>query len=221
MKRAPLALLFLLSLSTSLPVLAAQDISKVNGGISAEAGSQYRDLDTVNGGIRVGERAQVRDVETVNGGITVASHASARNLSTVNGGIRADQQVTVAGDVETVNGSVFFDRGSQVDGSIETVNGSIGLVATRLGKGIETVNGDITVGVGSHVGGGIRINKPSFSLSMRPARKPRVVIGPNAVVDGPLEFQREVVLYVHTSARIGPVTGATAQPFSTDTAPQE
>lgn len=219
MKLAPTTVLLLLCLST--PALAAQDISKVNGGITAEAGRQYGSLDTVNGGISVGERAQVGEVETVNGGITLASHASARSLSTVNGGIRAGQQVTVAGDVETVNGSVFFDRGSQVAGSIETVNGGIGLVATRLDKRIETVNGDITVGVGSHVGGGIRVNKPSFNLSMRPARKPRIVIGPNAVVDGPLEFQREVVLYVHTSARIGPVSGATAQSFSTDTAPQD
>ena len=30
------------------------------------------------------------------------------------------------------------------------------------------------------------------------------------VVDGPLVFEREVVLYVHASARTGAITGATA-----------
>ena len=56
---------------------------------------------------------------------------------------------------------------------------------------------------------------------MKPRRDPRIIIGPNAVVEGPLVFERPVTLYVHTSARIGAVTGATAKPFSTDTAPTE
>ena len=37
----------------------------------------------------------------------------------------------------------------------------------------------------------------------------------------PLVFERPVTLYVHTSAKIGAVTGATAKSFSTDTAPAE
>jgi hypothetical protein len=52
-------------------------------------------------------------------------------------------------------------------------------------------------------------------------RKPRIVIGPNAVVDGDLVFEREVTLYVHSSARIGKVTGATAIPFDTPRAPRD
>jgi hypothetical protein len=48
---------------------------------------------------------------------------------------------------------------------------------------------------------------------------PRIVIGPNAVVEGALVFEREVTLYVHDSARIGKVTGATAVRFSTPTPP--
>jgi len=45
-----------------------------------------------------------------------------------------------------------------------------------------------------------------------------VVIGPNAVVDGELRFEREVELFVHPSAKIGKVIGATAKPY-TDTLP--
>jgi hypothetical protein len=123
--------------------------------------------------------------------------------------------VRAAGDVSTVNGGIFFDRGSVIGGDIETVNGSIGLVDSDLTGGIETVNGDVTVGIGSHVRGGIRVLKPSvgwFNIGRK--RDPRIVIGPQAQVDGPLVFERTVELLVHESARIGPVTGATARRFS-------
>jgi hypothetical protein len=45
-------------------------------------------------------------------------------------------------------------------------------------------------------------------------RKPRIVIGPGAVVEGPLRFEREVRLYVSDKATVGPVTGATAIAFT-------
>jgi hypothetical protein len=66
------------------------------------------------------------------------------------------------------------------------------------------------------------VEKPhGFSLHLSKQRPPRIVIGPNAVVDGTLVFEREVTLYVHGSARIGKVTGATAQAYSTATPPGE
>lgn len=200
---------------------ADEDISKVNGRISAEAGKVYGGLDTVNGSIEVGAGAQTRSVETVNGSIQIGDNARTGDVSTVNGAITLGQKVVVSGGLETVNGSVLVERGSRISGGVETVNGSIGLVETELGKGIETVNGDITVGVLSHVHGGIEVTKPNFSFSFKPARKPRVVIGPDAVVDGPLEFEREVSLYVHRTAKIGAVTGATARSFDSDVAPKD
>ncbi|KGE53718.1 hypothetical protein WCN79_01530 [Xanthomonas axonopodis pv. vasculorum] len=162
---------------------ADENVSKVNGRISADAGKTYGALETVNGSIEIGAGAQTKNVETVNGGIRIGDNART--------------------------------------GGVETVNGSIGLVGTELGKGIETVNGDITVGVGSHVRGGIEVSKPSFGFSFQPSRKPRVVIGPGAVVDGPSHFEREVNLYVHRSAKIGAVSGATARSFDSDVAPKD
>ncbi len=220
MKRLQLVLVLGVALATG-PAWAAEDISKVNGRISAEAGRQYGDLDTVNGGIDVGERAQAGKVETVNGGIRIGTQAHTGALSTVNGGIDVAERAVVDGGIETVNGSVMVERGSQVRGGVETVNGGIGLVGTQLGKGIETVNGDITVGVGSHVAGGIDVRKPSFSLSLKPARKPRVIVGPNAVVEGALNFERDVTLYVHRTARIGAVSGATPRSFDSEAAPKD
>src|SRR5690606_14662694 len=125
---------------------------------------------------------------------------------------------------ETVNGGIFVDSGGNVANNIETVNGAIGIVGTELGGGIETVNGDITVGVDSHVHGGIKVSKPTSNwmpIKFGNNRKPRIVIGPNAVVDGELVFEREVTLYVHTSARIGKVTGATPVAFDTPRAPRD
>lgn len=219
MTRTRTALLLTLALATT-PALAQQDVSKVNGSVSAGAGQAYGDLETVNGSVSIAAGATVEDASTVNGSITVGDKAQAASLETVNGAIRIGKDVQVRKDVETVNGSIFTDRGTTIGGNVDTVNGAIGLVGTQLAGGIETVNGDITVGIGSHVKGGIKVEKPR-GWSMKPRRDPRIIIGPNAVVEGPLVFERPVTLYVHTSARIGAVTGATAKPFSTDTAPTE
>ena len=219
MTRTRTALLLTLALATT-PALAQQDVSKVNGSVSADAGQAYGDLETVNGSVSIAAGATVEDASTVNGSITVGDKTQAASLETVNGAIRIGKDVQVRKDVETVNGSIFTDRGTTIGGNVDTVNGAIGLVGTQLAGGIETVNGDITVGIGSHVKGGIKVEKPR-GWSIKPRRDPRIIIGPNAVVEGPLVFERPVTLYVHTSARIGAVTGATAKPFSTDTAPTE
>jgi hypothetical protein len=52
-------------------------------------------------------------------------------------------------------------------------------------------------------------------------RKLRIIVGPNAVVEGPLVFKREVNLYVHKTARIGQVTGATPVAYEGTTAPKD
>jgi len=203
------------------PAFAAQDISKVNGSITAEAGQTYGELQTVNGAIRISAGASTQDAGTVNGSINVGKGANTGGLETVNGSIRVDRDVTVDGGIETVNGGVFVDRGGRVKGGVETVNGSIGLVGTQLGKGIQTVGGDITVGADSVVRGGIKIQKNQSWLKNNSKRDPRVIIGPNAVVEGPLVFDRPVSLHVHRSARIGPVTGASARIFEGDVAPKD
>lgn len=237
---APLLLAAALALATGA-AFAQSDISKVNGGVEAEAGQTYRDLSTVNGGIRIGDGATARDVDTVNGGvragddvtlgqvetvngaIELGARAQARSLESVNGGIRIGTDAKIGGNIESVSGGVFVDRGGRVDGNVSTVNGAIGVVGTEITGDIKTVNGDITVGAGSHVRGRVVIDKPSsnwFPVTIS-RRSPRVIIGPDAIVDGPLEFKREVTLYVHTSARTGAISGATAVPYDSARAPQE
>lgn len=201
-----------------------QDIDKVNSSITADAGQTYGDLSTVNGSIRIKAGAHIEQAETVNGSIRAEDDIQSRSLSTVNGAIHVGERAQVDGKIETVNGGIFVDRGGKVSRGIETVNGAIGLVDIDLGGGIETVNGDISVGVGSHVKGGIRVEKPNQGWAGFRVGKPnipRIVIGPNAVVEGPLVFEREVKLYVHASARTGTVSGATAMRFDGATPPKD
>jgi hypothetical protein len=212
-----------LALLCTAPVFAQDDIDKVNGSITAEASQTYGDLSTVNGSIRIQDNSRTGSAETVNGSIRVADNVVTGGLETVNGSIRVGKQLQADGNIETVNGSVFVDRGGSLR-AVSTVNGSIGLVDCDLSDGIETVNGDITVGVGSHVKGGIKVEKPTSNwmpISIGKRKPPRIIIGPDAVVDGPLVFEREVTLYVHDSARIGSVTGATAVRYSGARAPTD
>ena len=220
----PNRLAFTLAIALSAcaaPAFAQQSIDKVNGGITAQAGQAYGDLGTVNGGIDIEDGARVEDASTVNGGIEGGDDVHARSLEAVNGGVRLGKRAQVR-SIETVNGGIFLDRGSRVAGDIGNVNGGIGVVGTVVEGDIETVTGDISVGADSHVKGGIRVEKPQgMSFNWKKQRDPRIVIGPNAVVDGPLVFERDVTLYVHSSARIGRVTGATAKLYSTATPPEE
>lgn len=219
---------FILSMSLALAIAAPtafaadRDIDKVNGSIAVEDGERYGDLETVNGRIEVGDHARIDDAATVNGGISIgASTRVGGGLETVNGDIEVGEQVTVNGGVETVNGEILIGRGGQLRGDLATVNGAVGLIDTDLAGDIEMVNGDLTVGAGSHVRGGIHYDEPGFQWFSFDTRKPRVVIGPNATVDGPLKFEREVDLYVHSSAQIGSVTGATAVRYEGEHAPRE
>lgn len=218
--RCLLALSLSLASATPAAFAADRDIEKVNGSITVDAGERYGNLETVNGSINIGAGARVANAETVNGSIRVADNVQVGGLSTVNGSIRVGTRVTMNDDIGTVNGSVFVDRGGQVRGNVETVNGAIGVVDTDVNGGIQTVSGDVTVGVGSHVTGGIRYEKPSKQwISFGKPTIPRVVIAQGARVDGPLVFERPVVLYVHATAKTGPVTGATAVRYDTPTPP--
>jgi DUF4097 and DUF4098 domain-containing protein YvlB len=210
MQRLALSLALAFAVGTAF---AAEDISKVNSGISIADGGSAGDLDTVNGGIHIGRDAVVESAETVNGGVRLERGARANSVDTVNGGITLDENAIVTGDAETVNGGIELDTGAEVGGRASNVNGGIELTGARVNRGLETVNGDITLRNGARVDGGILMKKPR-GWSWGKQRTPRVVIGPNSSVSGDLVFEREVELYVHESASIGTVTGATAKRYS-------
>ena len=126
MRVRPLVSLIALSLALAGgPALAQQNIDKVFGGITAEAGQSYGSLETVNGGITIREGATVRSAETVNGGITIERNAQVGGVETVNGGISLDDGARVRG-AEAVNGGIRLGRDAKVDDDVEVVNGGDG-----------------------------------------------------------------------------------------------
>jgi acyl-[acyl carrier protein]--UDP-N-acetylglucosamine O-acyltransferase len=217
MRRFPtILILSALALGLALPPLASasdNDIDKVNGTARVEAGQHAGDVSSVNGSVEIGDHAVVQKASTVNGSVTLGDKAQASELGTVNGAITLGRDSRVRGEVEAVNGQIQLGQGADVGGKVDTVNGAIELDAAHVAGGIETVSGDIAVGANSRVEGGILIDKPHGWFS-HDSRTPKVVIGPHAVVQGTLEFRREVVLKVSDSAQIGPVKGATPVKFS-------
>jgi DUF4097 and DUF4098 domain-containing protein YvlB len=195
---------------------AAENIDKVNGSIRVEPSRNVGDLSTVNGSIDVGEGARAEDIETVNGSIDLEPRVVADSVETVNGSVRLGTEAQVVESAETVNGRISLDKRAQVGGHVATVNGDVSLDEARVDGQLKTVNGDITVGPSSRVGGGILVEDARSSNPGTQKRVPKIVIGPNAVVDGTLRFEREVKLYVSNTATIGKVEGATPVRFDGD-----
>lgn len=210
----------LFALALLLPLAAAASdnaIDKVNGSVRIHAGQSVGDASTVNGDVDAGNGAHLRKADTVNGSITLGERATASALTTVNGGISLDKGARVSGEVQAVNGRIELAPGAEVGGHLSNVNGRIELAAAHVAGGLETVAGDIDVGANARVEGGILVDQPNGGwFHFGQSRPPHVVIGPHAVVQGTLEFRREVVLKVSDSAQIGPVKGATPVRFGGD-----
>lgn len=216
MKRTLVSAVIAVSLAFSAAAGARGiDVDKVNGSIHIEGDQQAGDLSTVNGGIRVESGGSAEKVSTVNGGIELGDRVSVDSVETVNGGIELGQDARVARDVEAVNGGIRLSRGADIAGKASNVNGRIELDGAHVGGGLETVSGDVDVGANSRVEGGLLVDKPS-GWSWGKQRSPRIVIGPHAIVEGTLEFRRDVELYVSDSAKVGTIKGATANTFSGD-----
>ena len=208
--------LILAALALALPPLAAaqnDDIDKINGSVQVEAGQKVGNVSTVNGAVRIADGASLRKASTVNGSVELGEKTQATEVSSVNGSITLGGTSHVSGQVTAVNGALHLAPGADVGGKLGNVNGAIVLDAAHVAGGINTVGGDVTVGANSRVEGGILVDKPSGWFHAN-SRTPVIVIGPHAVVQGTLEFRRDVVLKVSDSAQIGPVKGATPVKFS-------
>ncbi|MET0289258.1 MAG: hypothetical protein ABW178_06485 [Pseudoxanthomonas sp.] len=227
-----------LALLAATPVLAQQDLSKISGDVHAATGQKYGALATVSGDIQVDAGVEAKSVNSVSGDVTVEAGAridegttvsgdlkigensKTGDLTTVSGNLTVGRNAVIDGSVTSVSGSIFVDRGGKIDGDVTSVSGGIGLVQTEVKGDITFVSSDVTVGVGSHVKGRLQLKKPKGVFTSKRSQLPRVVIGPNAVIDGPLAFELPVKLYVHSTAKTGAITGATAVSFDTPAAPK-
>ena len=181
--------------------------------IGRNADASDSNFRTMNGRITIKDGARVSDCATVNGPVNVGEGAEAGDLKTVNGDLDLGRDARVKGSIKLVNGSVRLNKGSSVSGDIGTVNGRIELVTAEVGGDLSNVNGGMLVTAGSLVHGGIRIRDADGDPMGKP---PRIVIGPGSEVRGELQFERDVELFIHETAHIGPVSGATAVSFAGD-----
>jgi formylmethanofuran dehydrogenase subunit C len=198
----------------------SDDSSRVNGSVHIAAGKQAGPAETVNGSVHIDENAAVTSATTVNGAIHMGAHSTAASLNTVNGSVTLDSGAHVSGDAVSVNGDLTLADGAEVSGSLNNVNGKISLTGAHVGGGIKTLNGSIEIMGMSRVEGGIWVQKLAASIVNVGNDVPRIVIGPGAIVQGDLRFERKVDLYVSDKATIGAVSGATPIAFTGDAPPK-
>lgn len=189
--------------------------STVNGSVHVPAGEHSGSVGTVNGSVHIEDNAVVTSAHTVNGAVDLGAHATADSVTAVNGSVTLEAGSHVVDSVTTVNGALSLQKGVEVGGSVRNVNGRIRLSDAHVDGGLRTVSGDIDINGASRVEGGILVQKSESWFNLY-SRRPRIVIGPGAVVDGDLRFEREVRLYVSDKATVGPIIGATAIRFSGD-----
>ncbi len=191
----------------------------INGSVNVPAGMHSGNIGTVNGEVQVGENAVVQKIHDVNGPIEIGAHASSGSVTAVNGKVSLAEGARVNGDVETVNGSIMLHAGVEVSGGVRNVNGHIVLEGAHVTGTVRTTSGDVDLRGESRVDGSLVVEKSGGLFNLGDSKRPRIVIGPGAVVSGELRFEREVQLYVSDQAKIGTVTGATPVRFSGDTPP--
>ena len=181
--------------------------SSVNGSVTVgDNATVTGDLTTVNGSIRVGEGSSIEAATTVNGGLRISKNVKAEDLDTVNGAIKMAEGVEGSGSVSAVNGSISLKQGGSVAKSLSNVNGDITLIGSTVGDDVSTVNGDVSVMDGAVIKGDLRIEK-SRGNSSRDSKDPIITIGPGSRVEGVIDLERKVKLYISDTAEVGGVTG--------------
>jgi len=182
--------------------------SSVNGSISIGEGAIIDgSVETVNGTIRIDENVRLKNAETVNGSIRIASGVTAEDVESVNGSIRLGENVKIGGEVSVVNGKISMDKGTTVADDVSNVNGEITLSGTEVGGDLSTVNGDVTLEDSSTLRGDLIIEKPGGWGWNKNKRMPKIIIGPGSKVLGDIELEREVKLFISTTAEVDGVIG--------------
>ncbi|NCF72249.1 MAG: hypothetical protein GWP67_01990 [Gammaproteobacteria bacterium] len=200
------------SINKSIKVEAGSEsggATSVNGSITVGADAVVTGgVKTVNGSIRVDSGARIENASTVNGGVRIAENVQADNLSTVNGAVKVGESAVVDGEIEAVNGGISVKKDAKIARDVSNVNGQIDLSGAEVGGDVSTVTGDVNVVDGSVVKGDLIVEKPSnWGWGNKNNRKPRIVIGPGSTVEGVINLEREVELYISTTANVGGVSG--------------
>lgn len=189
--------------------------STINGEISVGSGAIVEgNLRTINGRIYLADGAQADDLTTINGNIRLGDGIHAGKLQTVNGDIKLGKNVLVA-KLATVNGDIVAGHDTHISGDVGTVNGNLVLCGTQLDGNLSFYNGSLLLADGSVIHGNVIAKKPTRDYqSNTKSSEPVMIVGPHAIVDGAISFERPGKLYVSDSAVIHGVEGVTVNRFS-------
>jgi hypothetical protein len=99
-----------------------------------------------------------------------------------------------------------------IDDGITTTNGRIRMTGATAAS-LDTKNGSIDLREGTRIEGRLRVREND---NQGDNRNPEVRIGPGVTVIGPLVFERDVDLYIHETAEVGEIQGATPMPYPAD-----
>ena len=197
--------------------LAGQDIHEHNNTVFVPTGMNVGDIDTVNGRVVLERGASARSVSTVNGRVQVEGQGSfAGSVDTVNGRISVTHGGEIGGSATTVNGRIDLDN-VVIGRNVESSNGSINLFDTTVGENVETRNGDVRL-ENSVVEQDLIIHS-RYRVSLLglidiKRDEPKIIVGPGSQIMGSLIARTDVHLYVHESASIGNIVGATPVIYS-------
>lgn len=188
------------------------DISLVNGSIDIGSDCQVNgEVDSVNGAIQVGSATRIGDIGSVNGRIQLGEEVEVDgDVASVNGRIELGSGSRVSGKVESVNGRISAAEGVVIEGQLSSVNSRIEMRGARAAS-LVTNNSSILLDDGTVIAGALTVRK-SQGISFSSA--PKIVVGRDVRIEGPLTFEREVELYVHESATVGEISGAEAVSYS-------
>ena len=116
--------------------------------------------------------------------------------------------VVVDGGIEAVNGSISLGEGSSVAKGLSNVNGDISVNGGTVGSDVSTMNGDVSVMDGGVVKGNVIIEKSrGYNSSGNKSNMPTITIGPGSRVEGVIDVEREVKLFISDTAEVGGVKG--------------
>ena len=191
------------------------ELKTVNGEISVGKGYSLNDVKTVNGEIHLGPEIIAKHVRTVNGDIALERGSVVDSLRAVNGNVWVNNS-KIVGDTRTVNGRIQTRENTHIGGSVTTSNGRITLFDTIVERDVSMSDGKIDLN-NTVVKGNVVVREKRFwDFFDFDIFSPKVIIGPNSIVEGDIIVQRKAKLYVHESAKIASIEGVEAQYYSGD-----
>jgi Putative adhesin len=167
----------------------------------------------------LGARAVSAVIDTGSGDVALGPQAQSRDIDTGSGSVTMENGARVIGGIDTGSGNVRA-VGSDVSADIDTGSGNILLENSRVGGRAVTRSGRVELSGNTRINGSLEVRSNEcggwFSIGCDKNPRTTVVIGAGVEIRGPIIIRDNVILYVHSTARIGSVLGGSAIRFNAE-----